>query len=79
MSPNVFSYKNYRFFFFSLEEPRVHIHVLSPDGEAKFWIEPEIELAVNKGFKSHQINELTKVIEEHENEIREAWQRHFGS
>jgi hypothetical protein len=79
VSPNVFSYKNYRFFFFSLEEPRVHIHVLSPDGEAKFWIEPKIELAVNKGFKSHQINELSKVIEEHENEIREAWQRHFGT
>jgi hypothetical protein len=43
VSPNLFSYKNYRFFFFSLEEPRVHVHVLSPDGEAKFWIEPQIE------------------------------------
>jgi hypothetical protein len=25
----------------------MHIHVQSADGEAKFWIEPEIELARN--------------------------------
>jgi hypothetical protein len=78
VSPNLFSYKNYRFFFFSLEEPRVHVHVLSPDGEAKFWIEPQIELAMNHGFKAHQISELEKVIKEHEDEIRNAWIRHFG-
>lgn len=78
VSPNLFSYKNYRFFFFSLEEPRVHVHVLSPDGEAKFWIEPQIELAMNHGFKTHQISELERVIKEHEDEIRNAWIRHFG-
>lgn len=38
MSPTVFRYKNYKFFFFSHEELRMHIHVLSPEGEAKFWI-----------------------------------------
>ncbi len=79
MSPNLFSFKNYRFFFFSLEEPRVHVHVLSPDGEAKFWIEPEISMATCHGFKTHQINEITQVIKEHEHEIRQAWNEHFGS
>lgn len=34
-----------RFFFFSREQKRLHIHVQSPDGEAKLWVEPEIELA----------------------------------
>ena len=38
MSPTVFKIKNYRFVFFSREEKRIHIHVSSPDGEAKFWI-----------------------------------------
>ncbi len=28
----------------------MHVHVISPDGEAKFWLEPEIELAVNQGL-----------------------------
>lgn len=79
VSPNVFSHKNYRFFFFSLEESRVHVHVVSLDGEAKFWVEPEIELAVNKGFKPHQVNELTQVINEHRHEICAHWKRHFGT
>ncbi len=25
----------------------MHVHVISGDGEAKFWLEPEIELAKN--------------------------------
>ena len=45
MSPTVFREQGYRFFFFSREEQRMHVHVLSADGEAKFWLEPEIELA----------------------------------
>lgn len=36
VSPTVFRYRNYRFYFFSREEPRMHVHVFSPDGEAKF-------------------------------------------
>jgi hypothetical protein len=51
MSPTVFRDGPYRFFFFffffSREEERLHIHVQSADGEAKFWIEPQIELARN--------------------------------
>ena len=40
MSPTVFRYRSYRFYFFSREELRMHVHVFSPDGEAKFWLEP---------------------------------------
>ena len=47
MSPTVFRDGPFRFFFFPREEERLHIHVESADGEAKFWIEPEIELARN--------------------------------
>ena len=35
----------YRFFFFSREEPRMHVHVICADGESKFWLDPAIELA----------------------------------
>ena len=45
MSPTVLNYKGYRLFFFLKEEKRLHIHVSSQNGEAKFWIEPGIELA----------------------------------
>jgi hypothetical protein len=79
MSPTVFKEQNYRFFFFSREEQRMHIHVVSPDGEAKYWIEPEIELVKSVGFNKKQINLLLNVIKEKENEIRNSWKEHFGS
>jgi hypothetical protein len=38
MSPTVFKERGYRFFFFSREEERMHVHVVSGDGEAKYWL-----------------------------------------
>lgn len=78
MSPTVFRYKNYRFFFFSREESRMHIHILSPDGEAKFWIEPVVALADYSGLSDRQIRELAKVVEKHAKEITKAWKAHFS-
>jgi hypothetical protein len=62
MSPTVFYFRNYRFFFFSREESRIHIHVYAPSGEAKLWIEPKIELAVSKGFNSSEPKEVETQI-----------------
>jgi hypothetical protein len=45
----------YRFFFFSREELKKHVHVISPEGEAKFWIEPEVILANQMGLTGRQI------------------------
>ncbi len=42
----------------------MHIHVYSEDGEAKFWIEPEISLARNYGLSSKALNSIQKIIEE---------------
>lgn len=78
MSPTVFQFKNYRFFFFSREEPRIHVHVRSPDGEAKFWIEPDIELSVHRGLSSRELKELEEVVIEKEDEIRQHWKKHFA-
>lgn len=55
----------------------MHVHVFSPDGEAKFWLEPRIELAVSKGLTGVELTELSKIVAEHEKEIREHWRRHF--
>ena len=77
MSPTVFRDGPYRFFFFSREERRPHIHVSHPSGEAKFWIDPRIGLAANYGLSVRQIARAMRLIEEHEDEIREAWRRHF--
>lgn len=49
MSPTVLRYKKYRLFFFSREETRRHVHIVSPEGEAKFW-QDEIIRAWNQHF-----------------------------
>jgi len=79
MSPTVFRDGPFRFYFFSREERRMHIHVDSPDGEAKFWMEPEIQLARNHRFSEQDLARIRKLVEEHENVIRTAWHEHFGS
>lgn len=78
MSPTVFRVGPYRFFFFSREEPRMHVHVASSGGEAKFWIEPEVALAENHGLRAHEIGDLLAIVTANEHTIRAAWQLHFG-
>ena len=78
MSPTIFREGPYRFFFFSREEPRMHVHVASSVGEAKFWMEPDIVLAVNHGISAHELGALKEIIEAHEQDIRTAWKLHFG-
>ncbi|NNN07260.1 MAG: DUF4160 domain-containing protein [Elusimicrobia bacterium] len=77
MSPTVFRVKNFRFFFFSREESRVHIHVSCPDGEAKFWMEPIVSLSQNDGLNSRTLKELQDIVEERKSEIARAWKKHF--
>ena len=43
------------------------------------WIEPEIELADNYGLRGPDLQTARRLIEEHEDEIRDAWYKHFGS
>ncbi|KRT69779.1 MAG: hypothetical protein XU15_C0008G0003 [candidate division NC10 bacterium CSP1-5] len=78
MTPTVFRSRGYRFYFFSREERRIHIHVQHATGEAKFWIEPEIKLAQNYGLSARGVATALRLIREHEGEIRAAWEAHFG-
>jgi hypothetical protein len=77
MSPTVFRHKGYRFYFFSREETRMHIHASSSKGEGKFWIEPEIELSVNAGLTKRDISNIIEIIREKKDEIVDSWKKHF--
>jgi len=79
MSPTILRDKGYRFFFFSREESRMHVHVSCGDGEAKFWLEPEITLARNFQLSGSQLKEIGQLIEVHVDELKTAWNKHFGS
>ena len=79
MSPTVFRSGEFRFHFFSKEETRMHVHVVGPDGrQAKFWIEPDIEMDVHYGFNTRELRLAQQLVEEHVEDIRAAWRRHFG-
>jgi len=77
MSPTLFREHGYRFFFFSREESRMHVHVYSGDGEAKFWLDPQIELARNYRLSRINLKEIEEIIEDHQDEIRSAWENYF--
>ena len=56
----------------------MHVHVHCGHGEAKFWLEPEIELAQNYSLTAGDLRVVEELIVEHRDEFRTAWQRHFS-
>ena len=55
----------------------MHVHVYHPDGDAKFWLDPELELATQTGLANHVVNEARRLVEDHIEEIVNAWHKHF--
>jgi hypothetical protein len=70
--------KGYRFFFFSLEgnEPP-HIHVEQAERYAKFWLKP-VALLKSRGFRSGELSEIQKIVEENLDTLLEKWDEHFS-
>lgn len=68
----------YRIYFFSHEpnEPP-HMHVDRDDESAKFWLSP-VSLARNLGFSAVELRRVQRLLEEHQQELLEAWNGWFG-
>ena len=56
----------------------MHVHVGSPDGEAKFWLEPILALASHTRLSPRELSRMQRAVEEHHGEIVRAWRAHFG-
>jgi len=56
----------------------MHVHVYHAEGEAKFWLEPSVELAANYGLSVRRLARARELVREHGDEIRRAWEDHFG-
>jgi hypothetical protein len=71
--PTVMRIGPFRFHFYSDErnEPP-HIHVESPDGECKFWLDI-IRLARNKGVSPVHIRMIEKLVFEHQTFLLEKF------
>ena len=64
------------FYSFDCNEP-MHVHVRRERRHAKFWLAPA-ELAWNHGFSARELNEIRRLVVEHEQTIIEAWHEHCG-
>ena len=79
MPPTILRDGRFRFFFFSREESRIHVHVSHPDGEAKFWLTPHVHLATSVGLNQRLIREAQTIVESNFKEIVYAWNNHFDA
>jgi hypothetical protein len=68
---------SFRFHFYSDEgnEPP-HIHMETPDGECKFWLEP-IRLARNKGVSPVNVREIEKLVFDHQLFFKDKFNDYF--
>jgi hypothetical protein len=56
----------------------MHVHVHAASGDAKFWLEPRVELAQNYGLPPGMLRVAYKLVRVNESTIRQAWESHFG-
>ena len=78
MSPTFKIEKGYRFFTWSKEENRKHVHITKDGNEAKIWLEPNVEIAENNGFSEIELNKIIKIVNENETEFNDKWAKHFS-
>jgi Domain of unknown function (DUF4160) len=76
--PTILIVNGFRFYFYSNEndEP-IHIHVEKAEGNAKYWLEPELQAEYSYGFKAKQRKEIEQIISENINELITAWNEYF--
>ncbi len=77
MSPTIMRIGSFRFFFNSNEENRMHVHVQTPKGVAKFWLEPIVSLAEFYRLDPRTLRELMKHTEENVDAFKSAWKTHL--
>jgi hypothetical protein len=77
--PTVLRVGPYRFFFYAGDrgEP-VHVHVERDQEMAKFWLQP-VRLAKSRGFASAELNRISRLVEENQERLQEAWNDYFES
>ncbi|GHT17467.1 hypothetical protein AGMMS4956_20950 [Bacteroidia bacterium] len=78
MSPLFKETSGFEFRIFSNEENRIHIHIFKAEKEAKYWLEPIIELEYNYGFSSKELQKILQIIIQNETEFKQKYKKHIG-
>jgi hypothetical protein len=59
------------------QEP-AHIHVRTPDGECKFWLEPTVRLARNRGVRAQDLRRIEQLVFENHDVLRRAFNEYHN-
>ena len=78
MSPKFKEINGFVFKIYSNEESRIHIHIVKAENEAKYWLEPDPELAENFGFSSKELSFIEKILKENGDDFKIKFARHTG-
>jgi len=76
VSPTVFRHSGFRFFLLTRRSEDAY-SCSEHNGETKFWLEADIELENNTKLRTRELKAIRALIEEHRNEIRSSWYKHF--
>ena len=79
--PLVFREAGFRFHFYSSEgDPREppHVHVAKLRGDAKFWLDPQVRLAGNRGLTRSELRSVSKIAIDRRDELCAAWNDFFA-
>lgn len=76
--PTIFIVFGFIFRFFSDDHLPIHVHVVKDGHEAKFNVEPKVELVYNHGFKRQEITLIESIVEENVEVIVTHWIDYFS-
>ncbi|MBK8534705.1 MAG: DUF4160 domain-containing protein [Candidatus Competibacteraceae bacterium] len=74
--PVVLHLDGFKFFFYANEgNPRepAHIHIRKSGAEAKFWLEPQVQLAQNDGFDAPTLRRIAEMVKNHQTQLQRNW------
>ncbi|MGH8533507.1 MAG: DUF4160 domain-containing protein [Gammaproteobacteria bacterium] len=76
--PTILRVGPYRMFFYSSDDREpVHVHVERDYNVAKFWLEP-VRLHNSGGFSSVELRRIQSIVNDHRNQLIEAWHEYFS-
>ncbi len=77
--PTVLQTEGYKFKFYSNEnEEPPHIHITKGNGNAKFWLVPDVEEVYFYGFTVREQRRIRELVVQHQQTLINAWYEYFG-
>jgi len=69
----------YEFRFYSRGEANEppHVHVRRGRLEAKFWLFSVVRLARGGRFRTHELTQIARLVQENQQEFLDGWKRYF--